>query len=164
MIRRLRLSDRDELVRMRQALWRDSTEAEVDTLLAAPPPDAEILVAERSAAERSAAERSAAERPGAEGREGRLCGFAELGTRRFAEGCDSSPVAYLEGIWVDPDVRRTGVALALVREAEAWARSSGFTEFGSDCAIENEASQAFHTAAGFSEAGRIVCFKKPLGQ
>ena len=127
---------------MRQALWPDSSESEVDGLFQGRPPDAEVWVADRGG--------------------GGLCGFAEVGTRRYAEGCDSSPVAYLEGIWVDSDVRRTGVALGLVRHAEAWARSSGFTEFGSDCEIANEASQAFHAAAGFVEVERIVCFRRPL--
>ena len=127
---------------MRQALWPDSSESEVDGLLQGRPPDAAVWVADRGS--------------------GELCGFAEVGTRRYAEGCDSSPVAYLEGIWVDSEVRRTGVALALVRHAEEWARSSGLTEFGSDCDIANEVSQAFHAAAGFVEVERLACFRRPL--
>ena len=33
----------------------------------------------------------AAERP-----EGGLCGFIEVGSRNYAEGCESSPVPYIE--------------------------------------------------------------------
>jgi aminoglycoside 6'-N-acetyltransferase I len=127
---------------MRQALWPDSSAAEVEGLLNGRPPDAHVLVAGRDG--------------------GGLCGFAELGSRRYAEGCLTSPVAYLEGIWVDPDVRRRGVALSLVRQAQVWAESSGFTELGSDCDVENDASRAFHVAAGFVEVERIVCFSLSL--
>ena len=30
-------------------------------------------------------------------------------SRPYADGCDTSPVGYLEGWYVDPDLRRTGV-------------------------------------------------------
>ena len=143
MIRALRPTDRNELLRMRRALWPDSTESEVDDLIAGRAPRVEVLVAERE--------------------EGGLGGFAEFGSRRYAEGCVTSPVAYLEGIWVDPDVRRGGIARSLVEKVRTWARDRDFTELGSDSDLGNEASQAFHAAAGFAEVGRIVCFRASLG-
>jgi len=94
--------------------------------------------------------------------EGGLAGFAEVALRKFADGCRTSPVAYLEGIWVDPDLRRSGAAAALVREAENWARSRGLSEFASDCDVENHASQSFHSATGFEEVQRSVCFRRDL--
>lgn len=105
-------------------------------------PDALILVAPRAA--------------------GGLCGFAEVGLRPYAEGCESSPVAYLEGWYVDADVRRQGVGAALVRAAEAWARARGLTEFASDALLENETSHRAHRALGFGEVERVVCYRKSL--
>ena len=51
-------------------------------------------------------------------------GFAEAGLRfDYVEGTDSSPVGYLEGIYVLPEYRRRGFARALVDECEKWAKS-----------------------------------------
>ncbi len=143
-IRPLRPSDRDELVRMRGSLWPDSPASEVDDILGSPSPEGIILVVERA--------------------DGRLRGFAEVGLRKFAEGCTSSPVAYLEGIWMDTDARREGVGSALVGAVEDWARSQGLAEFASDCDVENTDSRAFHLAAGFEEVQRSVCFKRSLNE
>lgn len=92
----------------------------------------------------------------------RLAGFAEVGARDYADGCDTSPVAYLEGWYVDPDVRRTGVGAALVRAAEAWARGRGYAEFASDALLDNVASQQAHAALGFAEVERSVKYRKAL--
>jgi aminoglycoside 6'-N-acetyltransferase I len=93
---------------------------------------------------------------------GALIGFAELSIRRYAEGCVTDRVAYLEGWFVEEQHRRHGVGAALVAAAEAWARKQGCTEFGSDALLENEISAAAHKALGFEEVERIRCFKKPL--
>jgi GNAT superfamily N-acetyltransferase len=66
---------------------------------------------------------------------GRLAGFTEVGTRLYAEGCDTSPVAYLEGWYVDRDVRRHGIGAALARAAEVWAREHGYRELASDALL-----------------------------
>jgi len=83
-----------------------------------------------------------------------LAGFAEIGSRTYAEGCETTPVAYLEGWYVDPDVRRTGLGANLIRAVETWAREQGF--------IDNAASLQAHTALGFEEVERQICFKKRL--
>ena len=93
---------------------------------------------------------------------GELIGFAELSIRRYAEGCVTDRVAFLEGWYVDEAHRRKGVGAALVAAAEAWARKQGCTEFGSDALLENEISAAAHKALGFEEVERIRCFKKSL--
>lgn len=67
-----------------------------------------------------------------------------------------------EGIWIDTDSRRSGVASELVRGGEAWARSLGLTEFASDCDIENHVSEAFHRAAEFEEVERHICWRRDL--
>lgn len=90
-------------------------------------------------------------------------GFAQCQIRHdYVEGTRTSPVGYLEGIYVDAAYRREGRARRLLRSCEQWAASMGCTEFGSDCELENEASAAFHRACGFAEAARIVCFAKRL--
>lgn len=93
---------------------------------------------------------------------GTAVGFAELSIRNYAEDCVTDRVAYLEGWYVVPDGRRRGVGRALVLESEAWARSQGCTEFGSDALIDNETSAAAHRALGFEETVQIRCFRKLL--
>lgn len=90
-------------------------------------------------------------------------GFAQCQLRHdYVEGTDSSPVGYLEGIFVDPSFQRSGVAQALLNACEAWAKEKGCQEFASDCEWGNEDSLAFHLAVGFTEANRIICFTKKL--
>lgn len=96
--------------------------------------------------------------------EGVALGFAEAALRHdYVNGCKTSPVAFLEGIFVQPETRGRGVARALVAGVEAWAQERGCTEFASDCAIDNEQSQRMHAALGFAETQRVVFFRKTLG-
>src|SRR4051812_24946544 len=64
--------------------------------------------------------------------DGRLVGFAEASVRNYAEGAPGGPSAYLEGIWVEPEFRRRGIAGALLAGVEGWARRRGFAWLGSD--------------------------------
>lgn len=133
-------SDHAEWRRMRTEFWPDQTEEDMASWLARS--EAVVFVAERSG--------------------GGLSGFAEAGSRTYAEGCMTSPVAYLEGWYVDPDVRRTGVGRALLQAVEAWARSRGYSELASDAGIGNAASHAAHARGGFREVGRAVLYAKAL--
>ena len=95
--------------------------------------------------------------------DGDFVGFARCQLRRdYVEGTDSSPVGYLEGIYVREPYRGRGAARALLRACEDWAQEQGCTEFASDCELDNGGSIAFHLGAGFTEANRIVCFTKRL--
>lgn len=90
-------------------------------------------------------------------------GFAHCQLRHdYVEGTDSSPVGYLEGVYVLPEHRRQRVGVQLVRACEAWALARGCTEFASDCELHNMDSLRFHLAAGFTEANRLICFHKRL--
>lgn len=90
-------------------------------------------------------------------------GFAQCQLRHdYVEGTESSPVGYLEGIFVRAEYRHRGYAGELVRECEKWAREKGCREFASDCELVNEDSRRFHMAMGFNEANRIICFTKEL--
>lgn len=98
-----------------------------------------------------------AERP-----DGSIAGFVEAGSRPYADGCDSSPVGYIEAWYVDEDVRRRGYGRALLEAAEGWARSRGYTEVASDALLDNVTSQRAHEAAGYREVERSVKFRKSL--
>lgn len=143
-IRRAEPGDWDEWLRMRCALWDDASaeehEAEMRDILA--DPDSPVFVAARP--------------------NGRLGGFLEGGVRKYADGCDSSPVGYIEGWYMDADLRRQGLGGALVQAMEAWARERGLTEMASDTWIENETSIAAHKRLGYEEAERLVHFVKSL--
>jgi len=138
--------DRDmvEWLRLRQGLFDDSTEAEHRQEMAEILAEAIgcVLVAERPSTE--------------------LAGYVFVGSRKYAEGCTTSPVAYLEEWFVDADVRRQGVGKALILAAEAWSRQNGFHELASDTLIDNDISLASHLALGFREVERQINFIKKL--
>ena len=90
-------------------------------------------------------------------------GFAQCQLRTdYVEGTDSSPVGYLEGLYVLENHRHKGFAKALVDACERWAVSKGCTEFASDCELDNMDSYAMHLKLGFTETNRIICFTKQL--
>lgn len=89
--------------------------------------------------------------------------FAQCGLRHdYVEGTDSSPVGYLEGIFVSDGYRKKGYASELLTECEKWAREKGCTEFASDCGLDNEESLKFHLVSGFEEVNRIICLRKKI--
>jgi aminoglycoside 6'-N-acetyltransferase I len=90
-------------------------------------------------------------------------GFVEAMLRSdYVNGCATSPVPFLEGIYVEPHVRRQGVARALVNTVEEWGRKMGCREFASDALLENTGSHSMHRALGFQETERVVYFRKDL--
>jgi aminoglycoside 6'-N-acetyltransferase I len=126
--------------RMRTALWPEQTEADMVAWLLRR--DAAVFVAESTP--------------------GQLCGFIEVGERSYADGCETSPVAYVEGWYVDADSRRQRVGARLIEMAEAWAKDRGCRELASDTQIDNATSQAAHQRLGFEETERLVTYRKQL--
>lgn len=97
------------------------------------------------------------------GHDARPRAFAEAALRHdHVNGCDTSPVAFLEGIYVRPDVQGAGIGRALLDAVQGWARDRGCAELASDADIDNTASHAFHRAVGLHEAQRVVFFRKML--
>ena len=95
---------------------------------------------------------------------GRGLGLAEASIRTdYVNGTSSSPIAYLEGLYVAPEARGKGVARSLVQAVSEWALAMGCTELASDTQPENLVSQAVHTQLGFVETERAVFFSKSLG-
>ena len=143
-VREIVASDRSDWLRMRNALWPGSlTEHDAETQRYFDERDDQTVtfVAEV---------------------DGRLVGFLELDQRKYAEGCESSPVPFIEGWYVAPEMRGQGVGRALVEAAEARARAEGYREIASDAGIDNADGIATHRALGYQEIQRVVCFRKPL--
>ncbi|HET7613275.1 MAG TPA: GNAT family N-acetyltransferase [Gemmatimonadaceae bacterium] len=92
-----------------------------------------------------------------------LAGFVEVDSRPYADGCDTSPVGYVEAWYIDADARRAGHGRALMRAAEDWARQRGYHEMASDALLDNHGSHAAHQRVGYEEVGRVVQFRKSLG-
>lgn len=144
-IREVSLKDQSAWLRMRNVLWPGSLadhDLEIKQFFEEPDEQLRTFVAEDD--------------------DGNLVGFLELDQRKYAPGCDSSPVPFIEGWYVDPSARQLGVGRALVREAERWAAAAGFHEIASDAEIDNEVSHAAHRALGYEEIERVVCFRRLL--
>jgi aminoglycoside 6'-N-acetyltransferase I len=80
----------------------------------------------------------------------------------MAEGCNTSPIGYLEGWYVEPEQRGKGIGRALVRKAEAWAAASGCKEMASDAEFANKLGRAAHEKLGYEEVEVLAHYRKPL--
>ena len=145
-VARATAEDADAWLALRLALWpgdrRDEFAAEISRLLA-DPRDTVTFIARDDA--------------------GEAVGFVEAALRHdYVNGCETSPVAFLEGIYTVPSRRRQSVARLMVDAVADWGREQGCTEFASDTSIENLASQQMHARLGFAETQRVVYFRKTL--
>ena len=92
-----------------------------------------------------------------------LVGFAEVGLRSVADGCNPShAVGYLEGWYVAESHRKRGIGRKLLQAAEDWARKQDCKEMASDALLENELSQRVHEALAFEEVDRCVRYRRTL--
>ena len=90
-------------------------------------------------------------------------GFVEASKRiDYVNGTSSSPVVFLESLYVEPASRRKGVARALVADVERWALAERCSELASDSLLENLAAHAAHRALGFEEMERVVYFRRAV--
>jgi aminoglycoside 6'-N-acetyltransferase I len=146
LIRRATRKDLPQWAWLRQALWPDCTVADSGNDIAkflSQPEQYETFVA-------------------ADGK--RLVGFLEASLRSYAPKCKTSPVGFIEGWYVEPKYRRSGVGRAFVDSAERWAIGRGCTEMASDALLENALGHKAHKAIGYEEVERQVCFRKALKQ
>ena len=144
-VRPLRKQDLDEWLRLRKLLWdvnadEDHRSEMLDIL---GHPETQLVLV-------------------ADGGEGRLVGFLEASIRPFVEDCETDHVGYLEGWFVEAELRRKGIGRDLVRTAEHWARQKGCTEMASDAEFDNEKSIAAHASLGYKETSRLVHLRKVL--
>ena len=136
--------DRAEWLRMRSALWPEC-----------PPEQHDREMAFIEADPQQAAFAAARDGSG-------LCGLVEVSIHPCAIGCETQPVGYVEGWYVDPDARRRGIGRKLLDAAETWARERGCREMASDTQLDNHVSETAHHAAGYEETDRAIHFRKRL--
>ena len=144
-IRALRKADWPEWARLRRALWPECVGARARLEMREMTRDAwkfGVLVIDRGG--------------------GKLAGFAELALRDGVDGAAREVTAFLEGWFVDADVRGRGWGRKLIAAAEAWARERDMVELASDAEPDNAAGLAAHRAVGFRESGRVVQFLKKV--
>ena len=134
-------------LRLRRALWPDGSDAEHEDEMA------EFV----AAPDRYGQFMACAE-------DGQPIGLAEVSLRSdYVNGTESSPVAFLEALFVVPAWRKRGVARALLLTVTSWARARGCSELASDTQLENTVSQTVHSRLGFTETERVVYFNMALG-
>lgn len=144
MIRKATISDLDALIQLSALLWPNHSFEDLKQ-------EIEALLSNQNAAFFLDFEQNLA------------VGFAQCQLRYdYVEGTDTSPVGYLEGVFIIENYRKQGVATRLLKRCEQWVCENGCVEFASDCEISNQDSYAFHLKFGFEEANRIICFKKKL--
>ena len=95
--------------------------------------------------------------------DGSPVGFVEASKRvDYVNGTSTSPVAFLEGLYVVPSSRRQGIARALVESVVKWALAAGCSELASDSLLDSTTAHAAHRALGFEETERVVYFRRML--
>jgi aminoglycoside 6'-N-acetyltransferase I len=86
-------------------------------------------------------------------------GLVELSSRNIVDGCLSSPVAYLEGLYLEPECRGRGLGTQAMRLVFDWCRERGFSELATDAELENLRAQNFYSMLGFEETDRVVEYR-----
>jgi len=149
-IRLAQLSDQDQLVRMYEALWPNSSAEEharelTQILQGKAVTTLPLIILVAEASDRT------------------IAGFLEVDLRSHADGCNPSrPVGYVEGWYVAENHRHKGIGKKLLAAAEDWARSEGCVEIASDTWIDNEVSQRVHEVLGYEVVDRCVHYRKTL--
>jgi aminoglycoside 6'-N-acetyltransferase I len=149
-IRLAQMSDRDQLVRFREALWPKTSAEEharelTEILEGKPVVTMPLIILVADAGD------------------GALAGFLEVDLRSHADGCNPSrPVGYIEGWFVAENHRERGIGRKLLAVAEDWARSQGCLEIASDTWVDNDVSQRVHEALGYEVVDRCVHYRKTL--
>lgn len=149
-VRLAQLSDHDQLLRMREALWPKTPAEEhvrelTDILEGKPVTTPPLIILVAEANDRG------------------LAGFLEVDLRSHADGCNASrPVGYVEGWYVEESHRHRGIGRRLLAAAEDWALSQGCIEIASDTWVDNDVSQRVHEALGYEVVDRCVHYRKTL--
>jgi len=85
----------------------------------------------------------------------RLSDFLEATVRPFAEGCDTEPIGYIEGSYVDAAARRRAFGGRLVEAAKDGRGSP-------DGLTKNRVRLRAHRAIGYEDRERLIHFRKGL--
>lgn len=93
------------------------------------------------------------------GEEGEKIGLVELSLRNIVDGCLSSPVPYLEGLYLVPSKRGMGRGAKVIEMIINWCRNHGYTEFATDAELSNARAQQFYEKLGFEKVDQVVEYK-----
>lgn len=78
------------------------------------------------------------------------------------EGSKTSPVGYLEGVYVKKNYRKKGIANMLFKEAQKWFAKKKVSEIGSDAEVHNNISHQFYKSMGFKKSETLVHYIKKV--
>jgi aminoglycoside 6'-N-acetyltransferase I len=141
--RRVTQDDKAEWFRMRKGIWPDAPDEsmrfDMDKLLA----DGDYLVIFACDGDKP-------------------IGLTEAQIRDYGEGCETNPVGYLEGWFVQEEYRGRGIVGIMTQAAENWIREKGCTEVASDTWLDNEPSIRAHIKMGYHEVERLIHYVKKL--
>lgn len=96
--------------------------------------------------------------------DGEIIGLLELSSRNIVDGCVTSPVAYLEGLYLKQGFRGQGYGRSVLEKVVNWCRDNGYTELATDTELDNEGAQRFYTSFGFAEGDRVVAFRMAVNK
>jgi len=94
--------------------------------------------------------------------QGKSVGLIELASRNIVDGCISSPVAYLEGLYLIPECRNGGMGKEIIKRIMSWCTEKGYSELATDTELGNTRAQSFYNSTGFKETDRIVQYRIDL--
>ncbi|MEO9871609.1 GNAT family N-acetyltransferase [Ekhidna sp.] len=94
---------------------------------------------------------------------GKRAGFSIFSIRTdYVEGAEKTPTGYLEGIFVEQEFRKLGIAKEFVQLGEKWCKERGCRQIGSDTWLTDTKSRDFHKKVGFWEEDELVHFLKDI--
>ena len=94
--------------------------------------------------------------------DGERIGLVELSLRNIVDGCLSSPVPYLEGLYVKETERGKGRGTQVVEMIKRWCREHGYSELATDAELTNTSAQKFYEKLGFEQVDRVVEYRLEL--
>lgn len=86
-------------------------------------------------------------------------GLVELSLRNIADGCLSSPVPYLEGLYLVEAQRGQGRGASVIELIKRWCIENGYSELATDAELSNVRAQHFYESLGFEQVDRVVEYR-----
>lgn len=91
-----------------------------------------------------------------------ILGIIEVSRRPLVPGFGAGPVAYVDGLWVEPGEARDQAAARLLAAAESWAHTRGCKQMVADAGVDEQWEQELRRQLGFEEIARRVLYRKPI--
>jgi aminoglycoside 6'-N-acetyltransferase I len=88
--------------------------------------------------------------------------YAQVGIQTYADRCHTTPVGFLEGWYVEPALRKSGIGALLINAVKSWAIDYGLRELASDLLLHDATALTAHLSVGFEEVERSVKYRWAL--